>query len=137
MSYLDDDYLPEYEGCPVCHSPSTDTWVEVPEDDPKYKELYDPLRCKNCGVYFDFAQQYFDELFLALAEDLEPLDLDPIDDDWQLSEKERSELEARCFQSQVERLKASGFMDEDGELTDAYYREADFQYDCWSERHYL
>lgn len=67
MSYLDEDYLPEYEGCPVCHSPSAGTWVEVSEDDPKYKELHDPLRCKNCGVYFDFAQKYFDELFFALG----------------------------------------------------------------------
>lgn len=55
---------------------------------------------------------------------------------WQLSGEERADLEASLAESQVERLKASGFMDENGELTDAYYRESDFQYECWRERHH-
>lgn len=59
MSYCpsqDWDHYSEnaFEGCPVCQA-EEDTWIDVDKLDPKRDNLNDPLKCKNCGVYFDFA----------------------------------------------------------------------------------
>lgn len=51
----------EFLGCPVCNSPSENTWIEVDENDPKFEDLSERLKCKECGVYFDFANEHFDK----------------------------------------------------------------------------
>jgi hypothetical protein len=58
----------EFLGCPVCHTPEEDIWVEVKADDPNLTRLDDPYRCAVCGIYFDFAQKHFDKLFNALPQ---------------------------------------------------------------------
>lgn len=69
---------PEFLGCPVCMTESEDTWVEVPDTDPKFSELKEPLRCGHCGVYFDFAQEHLNA-FIGILSEPEP-DISPEDE---------------------------------------------------------
>lgn len=127
MSYYDPPEENCFLGCPVCQEPSEDTWVDVSSDDPKSGELLEPLRCKSCGIYFDFAQKHHDVLFAAMA-------TPPVHDteykDLPLSPEESTLLELARQESEIARLKEIGYMTEDGELTDDYYRAADHAYDC-------
>ena len=123
MGYYDPpEDEPEFLGCPLCKH---DEWIVLNEEEV----------CGNCGLKYTFADEHWDELYNAIAEPDPPPGID--DDVWQpLSPEEEKLLEVAAYETEQARLKELGYLDEDGEPTDAYYRESDFQYDKWRERQY-
>lgn len=136
MGYLDppEEYAPTH--CPVC---LTDDWVDVNEELAKLvnsiANLVDLLKveericCSNCGLSLDYLNDHL-ELYHRLAKP-EP-DIEP--EDYVLTPKEIAEMEEVKQAVEIERLIEAGLLTKDREPTDAYYRESDFQYDCYRER---
>lgn len=124
MGYYDPpDDEPEFFGCPLCKN---DEWIDQNGE----------VVCPDCGIKLTFVNEHWDYFYKVIL----PIDPPPpppdIDDDvWQpLSPEEEKLLEIAAYETEQARLKELGYLDEDGEPTDAYYRESDFQYDCWRER---
>lgn len=136
MSYLDppEENAPTF--CPVC---LTDDWVDVNEELAqlvnsiplltKLKPVEERICCSNCGLSLDYLNDHV-ELYHKLAE-LEP-DIEP--DDYDLTPEEVAELQEAAQEAQTQKLIEAGYLTKEGDPTDAYYRESDFQYDCWRER---
>lgn len=106
--------------CPLCKA-EEDTWVG--EEEP---------RCSNCGINYNFAHYHFNDLYNAIASTI-PQEPDIVPD-YDPSPEELKEIEEAHRASEEARLKELGYLDENGQPTDACYRESDFQYDRLRER---
>lgn len=134
MNYLDPPEEDSPTFCPIC---LTDDWVDINKDYRSFVDnvsnWLDPVKekicCSGCGLSLDYLNDHL-ELYDKLAEP-EP-DIEP--DDYILTPEEIAEMEEAKQLAETERLIEAGLLTEDGEPTDAYYRESDFQYDCWQER---
>ena len=116
----DEDYPP---GCDYCGA-GEDDLGELPDG---------TVWCTKCHTRTDWSFEYCKTHPCYINNYFEPEPEPPIEEP--LTPEEERKIEQLREESERRRMIELGYLDEaTGELTDAFYRAADFAYDCARER---